>query len=241
MQPVLVVQNLSKNFGKNWILKGVFFELYPSEILGIIGPNGAGKSTLLYILLGIIQVSEGEIFYFGKNFIKERQDILRKVGFASNYVSLPFSLTVKENLTIFAHLYEVDEFEEKIDKLLRLFQLKHKEKSLTRGLSSGEMMRLNLVRALLPQPKILLLDEPTAGLDPEFVKSVGEILKEKSQKEGLSVILTSHQLGELEKIATKLLLLSDGRVLDYGKIEDLLKKFNASNLEELYFKAFSQL
>lgn len=240
MQSILAVQKLSKNFGKSWILREITFELYPSEILGIIGPNGAGKSTLLYILLGIIQPSEGEIFYFGKNFFKERQKILKKVAFASNYVSLPFSLTVKENLTVFAHLYEVEAYEEKIDELLKLFQLKHKEKSLTRGLSSGEMMRLNLVRALLAQPKILLLDEPTAGLDPEFVKSVGEILKEKARKEGLSVILTSHQLGELEKVASKLLLLKEGKILDYGKIEDLLVKFKANNLEELYFKVFTK-
>lgn len=239
MHPVLTVKNISKRFGVKRVLQNISFEVYPSEILGIIGPNGAGKSTLLYILLGIILPTEGEIYYFGENFSKKRQAILKKVGFASQYVSLPFSLTVKENLKIFAHLYEVEEAEKKIEQLLELFQLKDKRQSLARSLSSGEMMRLNLVRALLADPKILLLDEPTAGLDPEFIKSVGEILKERAQKDQLAVILTSHQLGELEKIATKLLLLKEGEIIDYGNITDLFLRFKVSHLEELYFKVFS--
>ncbi|MEZ0344320.1 MAG: ABC transporter ATP-binding protein [Caldimicrobium sp.] len=241
MHTLLKVKGIYKIFGKKEVLKNISFELSSGEILGIIGPNGAGKSTLLYILLGIITPEKGEIYYFGKNFFHERSSILKKVGFASQYVSLPYSLTVKENLMVFSHLYEVKNPERKIDELLRLFKLKDKERVLTRALSSGEMMRLNLVRANLSDPEILLLDEPTAGLDPEYVKYIGDIFKAKAEKEGKAIILTSHQLGELERIINKILLLKDGVILGYGTLNEVFQKFSVSHLEELYFKVFGDV
>lgn len=236
--PILTVKALYKSFRSKEVLKGISFSLDPGEILGIIGPNGAGKSTLLYILMGIITPDSGEIFYFGKNFFSNRAKILQRIGFASHYVSLPYSLTVMENLKVFAHLYGVKGAERRIEELLELFLLKEKKNSITRALSSGEMMRVNLVRALLANPNILLLDEPTAGLDPDYVRYVGKILKEKSERENLTIILTSHQLGELERLATKLLLLRDGMILDFGALEDLYVRYQVNNLEDLYFKIF---
>ncbi len=241
MEPLLRVKGLYKRFGKKEVLQNISFEVSRGDILGIIGPNGAGKSTLLYILLGVISPDRGEIYYFGKNLFKERSFILKKVGFASQYVSLPYSLTVKENLMVFSHLYEVKEPEKRIDELLRVFKLKEKERVLTRALSSGEMMRLNLVRASLPDPEILLLDEPTAGLDPEYVKYVGDILKNRAEKEGKAIILTSHQLGDLERIINKILLLKEGRLLGYGHLKEVFKEFSVSHLEELYFKVFGDV
>ncbi|WP_038057992.1 ABC transporter ATP-binding protein [Thermodesulfobacterium hydrogeniphilum] len=236
MKPILKVENVYKNFGSKIVLKNVSFELYPSDILGIIGPNGAGKSTLLYILLNIITPTSGKIFYFGKDFFKNRSEILKKVSFASQYVSLPYSLTVEENLKVFANLYEIKKADKKITELLDLFRLKDKKKVLTRALSSGEMMRLNLVRAFLNDPLILLLDEPTAGLDPEYVKYISELLKYLSKDKQLAIILTSHQLGELEKIINKALLIKNGITLAYGTLTELFKKFKVNSLEELYFK-----
>lgn len=241
MEPLLKVQGLYKSFKNKEVLKGISFEVYPGDILGVIGPNGAGKSTLLYILLGIITPERGEIFYFGENFFSKRSAILKKVGFASHYVSLPYSLTVRENLLIFSHLYGVKDPERKIEELLRLFKLKEKEKALTRSLSSGEMMRLNLVRAHLPDPELLLLDEPTAGLDPEYVKHVGDLLKMRAEKEGKAIILTSHQLGELERIINKLLLLQEGEMMGYGSREEVFQRFGVSHLEELYFKVLGHV
>lgn len=238
MGSILKVEDLCKSFRSKQILRNISFSLGPGDILGIIGPNGAGKSTLLYILTGVITPDSGQILYFGKDFDHNRSEILQKVGFASHYVSLPFSLTVWENLKVFAYLYKVRDAERKINELLELFLLREKKHSMTRALSSGEMMRLNLVRALLPEPKILLLDEPTAGLDPDYVRYVGKILKEKSEKEGLTIILTSHQLGELERIITKILLLREGKVLDFGDLGDLLHKYKVTSLEDLYFKIF---
>ncbi len=236
MKPILKVEKVYKNFGSKIVLKNVSFEIYPSDILGIIGPNGAGKSTLLYILLNIITPTSGKIFYFGKDFFKNRSEILKKVSFASQYVSLPYSLTVEENIKVFANLYEIKEADKKINKLLDLFKLKDKKKVLTRALSSGEMMRLNLVRAFLNDPLILLLDEPTAGLDPEYVKYISELLKSLSKDKKLAIILTSHQLGELEKIINKALLIKNGIILAYGPLTELFKKFKVNSLEELYFK-----
>ncbi len=239
MMPYLKVQGLCKKYGKKVILNNISFELYPSDILGIIGPNGAGKSTLLYILLGIVSPDLGEIYYFGKEFFQNRGEILYKVSFASQYINLPYSLTVEENLKIFAYLYEVSNADIKIDYLLKLFKLYEKKKALTRSLSSGEMMRLNLARAFLNDPTIILLDEPTAGLDPEYLKYVGELFKKFSEEKKLSIILTSHQLGELEKIITKALLVKEGKTLAYGKLFELLEDFKVSSLEELYFKIFA--
>lgn len=239
MIPYLKVQGLCKKYGKKVILNNISFELYPSDILGIIGPNGAGKSTLLYILLGIVSPDLGEIYYFGKEFFQNRGEILYKVSFASQYINLPYSLTVEENLKIFAYLYEVSDADIKIDYLLKLFKLYEKKKALTRSLSSGEMMRLNLARAFLNDPTIILLDEPTAGLDPEYLKYVGELFKKFSEEKKLSIILTSHQLGELEKIITKALLVKEGKTLAYGKLFELLEDFKVFSLEELYFKIFA--
>ncbi len=238
MKPVLKVEHLYKSFDSKEVLKDISFELYPGDVLGVIGPNGAGKSTLLYILLDIISPSAGKIFYFGKEFSKNRTEVLKRVSFASQYVSLPYSLSVEENLKVFACFYEIKEIDKKIDELLEIFKLKDKKKVLTRALSSGEMMRLNLARAFLNEPYVLLLDEPTAGLDPEYIRYISNLLKDMSLKKRLTIILTSHQLGELERIANKLLLINLGKTLGYGSLSKLLKEFEVESLEELYFKIF---
>lgn len=239
MDVLLKVESLGKHYQNKWVLKNISFELFPSDILGIIGPNGAGKSTLLYILLGVVTPSLGRVLYFNQDLSKKRSEILSQVGFASHYLSLPYSLTVWENLKVFACLYKVKKPESKIEELLEIFKLKDKRKALTRTLSSGEMMKLNLARAFLNEPKILLLDEPTAGLDPEYLKYLRELLKNYTQEKKLSIILTSHQLGELERIVNKVFLLREGETLVYGRIERIFQNFKVRSLEELYFKFFS--
>lgn len=238
MKYLLKVENLWKTYNGKEILKDISFEVNPSDILGIIGPNGAGKSTLLYILVGVISPTKGKIYYFGREFNKNRSEILKKVGFASHYVSLPYSLTVEENLKVFSKLYGVKEEEKRIEELLHLFRLHEKKKTLTRALSSGEMMRLNLIRATLSQPKLLLLDEPTAGLDPEYILHVRNLLKDWAEREGLAILLTSHQLSALEQVINKVLLLDRGKVLGYGPLVEVFSLFNVKSLEELYFKVF---
>lgn len=238
MEPVLEVVSLTKIFNKKTVLRNIFFKLYPGDILGVIGPNGAGKSTLLYTLLGVVLPSSGKVFYFGKEFYKNKTEILSQVGFASQYLSLPYSLTVEENLKVFGNLYKVNNLDQRIEELLRIFKLKEKRKNLTRALSTGEMMRLNLARAFLNDPKILFLDEPTAGLDPEYIKYVSDLFKTYSSNQRLTIVLTSHQLGELERIANKILLLKNGQMVAFGPLEVLLEQFKVEDLENLYFRVF---
>lgn len=240
MIQVIKTISLSKVYGSKKVLEDVSFELERGDILGIIGPNGAGKTTLLYLLLDIVLPTSGQVFYFGKDFRKYKTEILSKLGFASQYLNLPYSLTVEENLKVFGHFYEVPSLNQRIDELLELFQLYHKKKVLTRYLSSGEMMRLNLVRAFLHRPEIVFLDEPTAGLDPEYVKYVSKILKEEVNSRKTTIVLTSHQLGELERIANKILLLKQGKVIGFGELKSLFESFQVKSLEELYFKVFDE-
>lgn len=239
MDVILKVDSIVKKYQQKLVLKNISFELSFSDILGIIGPNGAGKSTLLYILLGIVTPTSGKVWYFNQDLFKNRSQVLSQVSFASHYLSLPYSLTVWENLKIFAYLYGIKKPEKRIEEVLEIFKLKEKKKVLTRTLSSGEMMKLNLARAFLNEPKILLLDEPTAGLDPEYLKYLRELLKNYTQKNKLSIILTSHQLGELERIINRVLLIKEGETLVYGKIEEVFKNFEVNSLEEFYFKFFS--
>ncbi|QER42228.1 ABC transporter ATP-binding protein [Thermodesulfobacterium sp. TA1] len=240
MDFILQTVSLSKFFGSKKVLQDVSFELKRGDVLGVIGPNGAGKTTLLYLLLDVLVPTYGKIFYFGKDFRKHRAEILAKVGFASQYLSLPYSLTVEENLKVFGYFYKVPSLSQRIEELLALFKLSHKKKTLTRSLSSGEMMRLNLVRAFLHRPEIVYLDEPTAGLDPEYVKYVSQVLKEEVALRKTTIVLTSHQLGELERVANKILLLKQGRVVGFGELKHLLVQFQVESLEELYFKVFHE-
>lgn len=236
MDTVLEVENLSKKFSTSWALKDVSFSLYRGEILGIVGPNGAGKTTLINCLLGLILPTSGTIKYFGLSFSRYRSQVLEKVNFASNYVGLPLSLTLEENLLVYAHLYHLKNTKEKISELLKLFGLWEKRKQRTRTLSSGQMMRLCLAKALLNDPQILLLDEPTAGLDPEIARETRDLLLKLSHEQNTSIIITSHNLAEIERISDRLLILQKGQIKALGTTEELLKKFEAQSLEELYFR-----
>ncbi|OAG27371.1 ABC transporter ATP-binding protein [Thermodesulfatator autotrophicus] len=236
MDTILEVKNLSKKFGAFWALKDVSFTLYEGEILGILGPNGAGKTTLINCLLGLVLPTEGRINYFGLPFPKYRSKVLEKVNFASNYVGLPLSLTLEENLLVYAHLYRLKNPKEKISELLKLFGLWEKRKLRTRTLSSGQMMRLCLAKALLNEPRILLLDEPTAGLDPEIARDTRSLLQSLSHEKNTSIIITSHNLSEIERISDRVLVLQKGQVKALGTKEELLKSFEAKSLEDLYFR-----
>ncbi|MGB9894081.1 MAG: ABC transporter ATP-binding protein, partial [Candidatus Saccharicenans sp.] len=168
--PLLQVKNLSKSFNSFQAVKKVSFELYPGEILGLLGPNGAGKTTIIHMLLGLTLPSSGEIRIFGLNPAKPRQreKILKRMNFSSTYVAMPYSLTLRESLMVFARLYGVRKPREKIDFLVEQFDLKEVANRPVRTLSSGQMTRLNLAKAFINDPEILLLDEPTASLDPDI-------------------------------------------------------------------------
>jgi len=236
MHTVLEVEDLTKCFGKICALKGISFTLCSGEILGVVGPNGAGKTTLINCLLGLVLPTSGKIRYFGKDFFRNRSQILTKVNFASSYVALPLSLTLEENLLVYAHLYGLREPRERVAEVLKIFGLYEKRKRRTRTLSSGQMMRLCLAKALLNHPRVLLLDEPTAGLDPEVAQKTRDLILNYARQERTAVLFTSHNLAEVERISSRILVLQKGQIRALGKIAKLLEEFEAESLEELYFR-----
>ena len=239
MPAVLRVENLSKQFDGLWVLRDVSFALYAGEILGILGPNGAGKTTLIHSLLGLLSPTSGRIEILGLELSKHRSAILKRINFASNYVSLPLSLTVYENLKVYAYLYEVSDPDRQIKEVLRWFGLEALRNVPSRHLSSGQMMRLCLAKAVINAPEILLLDEPTAGLDLEAAQKTRKLLKELCRRKGLSVIYTSHNLAEMKEMSDRIIILHGGKILALGPEEELLKNYQVQDLEELYFRLIS--
>ncbi|MEW6002243.1 MAG: ABC transporter ATP-binding protein [Nitrospirota bacterium] len=236
---ILKVEGLSKKFDNVYALKGVSFELSRGEILGILGPNGAGKTTLIHSILGLITPTEGRIKIFGKELRGNRVDILKRVNFAANYVLLPFSLTLWENLMVYAFIYEVENPPKRCGEVLELFELYHLRNMLTRKLSSGQMMRLTLAKAMINDPEILFLDEPTAGLDADIAKKTRQLLKSLCKERGLSVLYTTHNLLEMQEVSDRVLFLQR-EVLAAGTSTDLLNRYNVTNLEELFFKVLGK-
>jgi len=237
---VLQVEGLTKVFKGHTALKEVGFSLERGEFLGILGPNGAGKTTLLNCLLGLVTPTRGQIRFFGLELEKHLRKILERINFASNYVGLPLSLTVEENLWVYALLYGIASPWRKIEYLLHTLDLWEMRRRKTRELSSGQMMRLCLAKALINDPEVLLLDEPTAGLDPAVARRVRNLIKSYQKERRMSVLFTSHNLSELENLSDRVLLFHQGRILAEGPPQELCRRFQAQNLEEVYFKALKE-
>lgn len=222
----LKVNNLSKIFvSKTWPIFGkeekfvavdnISFELKKGEILGFLGSNGAGKTTTIQMLLGVLNPTQGQISYFGKDFYKHRTDILKKVTFASSYIKLPSRLKVWENLDIAGRLYNVPnpERSNQIEKLLKFFDIWHLRDKSCVGLSAGQITRLMLVKAFLPKPEIILLDEPTASLDPDVAAEVREFVLKQKKEFGVSILFTSHNMDEVTQVCDRVLVLKNGKII----------------------------
>ena len=236
MKNVIETRGLTKCFGKVCAVEDLSFELRSGEILGILGPNGAGKTTTMHMLLGLTTPSSGEISILGLDPEKNREEILGRINFSSSYVSLPYSLTVRENLLVFARLYGVKDKKQKIEELLTLFELESIRNEPIRKLSSGQITRVSLAKSLLNEPEILLLDEPTASLDPDIADKTKKLLTEKKTKEGTSILYTSHNMQEMEDLCDRLLFLDHGRVVASGLPSEIIKKFDGETLEEVFLK-----
>ncbi len=236
MENVIEARGLTKCFGEVCAVQNIDFELRRGEILGILGPNGAGKTTTMHMLLGLTTPSSGEIKILGLDPDKNREEVLGRINFSSSYVSLPYSLTVRENLLVFARLYSVKNKKEKIAELLSLFQLESIKHEPIRKLSSGQITRVSLAKAMLNDPEILLLDEPTASLDPDIADKTRRLLADKKDRDGTSILYTSHNMKEMEELCDRLLFLNHGRIIASGLPEDIIKKFGGENLEEVFLK-----
>ncbi len=227
---ILEVKNLKKTFKKSEIIKGISFELQEGEILGILGPNGAGKTTTLQMLLGILTPSSGEIKIFDKSLWEHKSEILEQMNFSSTYVDMPWRLTVKENLTWSAYLYDIPDRRKRLEQIKTLFRLEKQWKQPVSSLSAGQKTRVNLARSMINYPRILLLDEPTASLDPEVALYIREFFANQRKTYNKSIILTSHNMAEVEGLCDRVIILKDGLIVGNDTPANLAKKIEFSHL-----------
>ena len=233
---VLRVSNLRQEFsskkGPFVALDGISFELKNGEILGLLGPNGAGKTTTIQILLSVLKPTSGQITYFGKDFFKHRSEVLKKVVFASTYVSLPWKLTINQNLDVFGRLYGFRgrELKKRIGELLERFGIADKRHLPVATLSAGQITRLVLVKAFMVRPRVLLLDEPTASLDPEMAASVRELILDERKREGTSILFTSHNMSEVAEVCDRTLFLQNGKIIADDVPANLARSVSTSTL-----------
>jgi ABC-2 type transport system ATP-binding protein len=234
MIDILNVKNLSKTYQKIAAVQDISFSVKSGEIIGLLGPNGAGKTTTLNMILGILEPSSGSIEIMGRRMKDNAEEICRKMNFAAVYTHVPANLSVMQNLKVFGLLYDVPNLAGKIELLLEEFDLAKFRKTEAGFLSSGEMARLNLAKALINDPQLLLLDEPTASLDPSVAGDVREKIRNYSKKTGAAVVWTSHNMNEIEKMCNRVLFLSRGRILLSGNPKTLPSQNGKNDLEELF-------
>ncbi|MBI5971064.1 MAG: ABC transporter ATP-binding protein [Deltaproteobacteria bacterium] len=233
---IVKVIGLTKVYNGFKAVDNISFEMKRGEILGLIGPNGAGKTTTLQMLLDLTESTSGEISVFGLPLKKNREEILGRVNFSSSYISLPYSLTVNENLTVFARLYGVKERRAKIAALLEAFEITNIKDTPVRSLSSGQITRVCLCKALLNDPEALFLDEPTASLDPDMADKTRRLLKKIRGEKGVSILYTSHNMKEMEELCDRVIFMEGGRVLAQGRPDEIKKEFASDTLEDVFLK-----
>jgi ABC-2 type transport system ATP-binding protein len=231
---ILDVEHLTKRFDGVTAVDDVSFSAQRGEILGLLGPNGAGKTTTIQLLLGLTAPTSGRVRIFGLELASRRREILQRVNFSSAYISLPFNLSVRENLEVFARLYGVRDRRRRIAQLLDLFEIPEVAGTVTGKLSSGQVTRVNLCKAFLNDPEILFLDEPTASLDPDIAEKVRSALKRVQRERGVTIVYTSHNMREIELVCDRVIFLSRGRVVAEGTPREILERADAESLEKVF-------
>jgi len=235
------ITNLTKKFNKFTAVDDISFDIKEGEILGFLGPNGAGKTTTIHMLLDLVTPDSGEISFFGKNFASDREEILEQIGFASPYVYLPFRMSVYENLIVYAKLFNVKNIKIEVDKLLELFKIEKLKNKPISYLSAGENTKVGLCKALIGKPKLLLLDEPTASLDPETAMMTRNILLKLKKDENVTILYTSHNMAEVESMCDRIIFLNHGKIIASGTPMEITKSILKEErkepaLEEVFLK-----
>ena len=236
MENSIIVENLSKNYSENKAVENISFKIAQNEIVGLLGPNGCGKTTTMAMILGLLKPSKGEILIDGMNIEKNRIKLLHKMNFISPYIELPKKLTVKENLIVYARLYSVKNINERISYLSETLRLNDFLNKKTGELSSGQKNKVSLAKALINNPSILLLDEPTASLDPETGDFVRTFIENYKKEKKISILLASHNMNEVERLCTSILMMKEGKIIDKGTPKELIEKHGRKNLEEVFLK-----
>ena len=236
MKRPLEVIGLSKAYNIKEVVKDISFKLNQNEIIGILGPNGCGKTTTIAMILGLLKPSKGKVLVSGVEIENQRVDLLDQLNFISPYIELPKKLTVRQNLEVYGRLYDVNKLKTKIDYLTEKLRLYEFIDKLTGDLSSGQKNRVSLAKSIINDPKVLLLDEPTASLDPETGDFVRSFLEEYQKENKTSILLASHNMAEVERLCSSVLMMNKGSIIDEGKPEELIKKHGRRNMEEVFLK-----
>ena len=234
--PEVDILELKKNYGKTIAVDNLNFKIQKGQIIGLLGPNGCGKSTTIGMMLGLIKPTSGSVIINNKDIEDNRTSLLEKMNFISPYVELPKKLTVEENLKVYARLYGVKNLKEKIYSLMEKLNLIEFKSRKTGELSSGQKNRVSLAKALINDPEILLLDEPTASLDPDVGDYIRSFIEDFTSKKRSTILLASHNMNEVERLCHEVMMMKNGKIIDRGTSSDLINKHGRKNLEEVFLK-----
>ena len=230
------INNLSKKYKNTLAVKNINLKINKGAIIGLLGPNGCGKSTTIGMMLGLIKPTSGEVIINNKNIEQNRTSLLQKINFISPYIELPKKLTIEENLKVYGRMYGVKSLNDKINELIEKLNLTEFRKRKTGELSSGQKNRVSLAKALINDPEILLLDEPTASLDPDVGDYVRSIIEKFSSNNNKTILIASHNMIEVERLCDEVMMMKKGEIIDKGKSVDLISKHGRKNLEEVFLK-----
>ena len=232
----LEIIDLSKTYDSKEAVRNISFKVDKNEIIGILGPNGCGKTTTIGMILGLLKPTKGKVLINGIEIEKQRVELLKKLNFISPYIELPKKLTVKQNLEVYGRLYDVKELGIKIDYLCEKLRLNEFINKITGELSSGQKNRVSLAKSIINDPSVLLLDEPTASLDPETGDFVRSFLEEYQKEKKTSILLASHNMAEVERLCSSVLMMNKVSIIDQGTPGELIKKHGRRNMEEVFLK-----
>ena len=235
-QETVIINSLTKQFNNILAVKNISFKINKGTIVGLLGPNGSGKSTTIGMILGLIKPSSGSVIINGQNIENYRTHLLEKMNFISPYAELPKKLTVEENLEVYGRLYGVKNLKDKISDLMKKLHLTEFRTRKTGELSSGQKNRISLAKALVNDPEILLLDEPTASLDPDVGDYIRGYIEDYASNNGATILLASHNMNEVERLCHEVMMMKNGEIIDKGKCSDLVNKHGRKNLEEVFLK-----
>ena len=231
------IKNLTKVYDNYLAVDKINFQLNKNRTLGLLGPNGCGKTTTIGMILGLIAPTHGEILIENRNMnTLNRDEVLARFNFASPYVELPKKLTVKQNLEIYGRLYGLEDLSTRINEISKDLDIKNFFNRKTGELSSGQKNRVSLAKSLINKPEILLLDEPTASLDPDVGDFIRSYIQEYKSKNKVTLLLASHNMNEVEKLCDSVIMMKKGKIIDTGTCNDLIKKHGRNNLEETFLK-----
>ena len=236
MKNSIEVINLSKSYKNKKAVNNINFKIVENEIVGLLGPNGCGKTTTIGMILGLLKPTSGQVLINGKNIENNKISILHKMNFISPYIELPKKLTVKQNLIVYGKLYNIKNLNERINFLSEKLRLGDLLDKITGELSSGQKNRVSLAKALINDPTVLLLDEPTAALDPETADFIRTFLEKLREEKKISVLLASHNMDEVKRLCNSVMMMKDGNIVDGGTPEDLIEKYGQKNLEEVFLE-----